>query len=449
MKNRILSTALLLLSFPVLAQNVPHSMTYQGRLMTGSSETPLTGNVDLTFQIYNPTETCLLYEEKQSLVPLNDGLFSVTIGSAIGSSKRSNNDPALDFAQLFSNSVSAPLRSSSSANCNSGYTPANGDKRKLKVSVYSHALSFNQVLEPSQDVYSTGYALSVQSLQGKTINDFILIESPNFVNRLQTILADTFLNKMLAAINNTNFASNPASPGANDLVTKGYVDGSIAGKAAPSTSGAGGKYLKYDGTNLVFDDITFSGGGVTSVAGKTGVVTLAIADVVNLQTSLDSKISASKLALNCSAAQVPCYTNDGSSNPNCMGAADTYQCRNIQIPSSVVSGLAASATTDTTNAANITSGTLSADRFPASFKDRLWSAGSGNVWRTTGNVGIGTNNPTAKLHINGEMKVGNSGAPCDSGTPDSVDQGMQRYNLTTKRMEFCNGTQWITMKNGT
>jgi hypothetical protein len=58
---------------------------------------------------------------------------------------------------------------------------------------------------------------------------------------------------------------------------------------------------------------------------------------------------------------------------------------------------------------------------------------------SSGNVGIGTTGPAVKLDVSGEIKVGNSGIAC-SGTTE----GSQRYNSTTKLMEFCNGTSWTT-----
>jgi hypothetical protein len=53
-----------------------------------------------------------------------------------------------------------------------------------------------------------------------------------------------------------------------------------------------------------------------------------------------------------------------------------------------------------------------------------------------GNVGIGTANPVAKLDVNGTIRLGTS-STCDAST-----EGSQRYNSTSKIMEFCNGTVW-------
>lgn len=58
----------------------------------------------------------------------------------------------------------------------------------------------------------------------------------------------------------------------------------------------------------------------------------------------------------------------------------------------------------------------------------------------TGNVGIGSSTPTAKLDVNGDIQLGNSSATCSATT-----EGSLRYNSTLKRMEFCNATSWSDM----
>lgn len=54
-----------------------------------------------------------------------------------------------------------------------------------------------------------------------------------------------------------------------------------------------------------------------------------------------------------------------------------------------------------------------------------------------GNVGVGVPNPTAKLEVAGELKIGATGIGCSATT-----EGQMRYNSGTKLMEFCNGTTW-------
>ncbi len=54
----------------------------------------------------------------------------------------------------------------------------------------------------------------------------------------------------------------------------------------------------------------------------------------------------------------------------------------------------------------------------------------------SGNVGIGTASPQAKLEVNGAIKVGTENT-CNANTAGAI-----RYNLTSKLLELCNGTNW-------
>jgi prepilin-type N-terminal cleavage/methylation domain-containing protein len=61
----------------------------------------------------------------------------------------------------------------------------------------------------------------------------------------------------------------------------------------------------------------------------------------------------------------------------------------------------------------------------------------------SGNTGIGTSNPQAKLDVAGESRIGSTGVACSG-----ANEGAQRYNSTSKIMEFCNGTSWAAMGGG-
>lgn len=61
-----------------------------------------------------------------------------------------------------------------------------------------------------------------------------------------------------------------------------------------------------------------------------------------------------------------------------------------------------------------------------------------------GNIGIGTSTPVAKLDVAGEVKFGNTSSACNA-----TNEGQQRYNSSTKIMEFCNGTAWTAFGAGT
>jgi hypothetical protein len=111
----ILIFGLQFISAVTLAQSAPSFFNYQGRLLESDGVTAVNGVVDFRFQIYDPSGACLLYEELQTNNTLSAGLFNLSIGSDLGSSKRTDVDPGLSMNQVFSNS-SGVLRAAGSAN---------------------------------------------------------------------------------------------------------------------------------------------------------------------------------------------------------------------------------------------------------------------------------------------------------------------------------------------
>ena len=154
----------------------PQGFTLQGEI-TNSAGTQANTDVDvaLTVGIYDPSSTCLLYEETQTNIDLSQtaGRFAIQIGSPLANAKRvSGVDPGLTMAQIFANSGSA-IRAPGS-NCSSGYTPSAGDVRMLRLTVSSSSVG-TTTLTPDQTLGSVPHAIVAESLQGMNPTQFLQV----------------------------------------------------------------------------------------------------------------------------------------------------------------------------------------------------------------------------------------------------------------------------------
>jgi hypothetical protein len=159
---------------PVFAADVSQSFTYQGRFYNSAGTAPLSDVVNLILGVYNPSGTCLLYEETQVNIDLTttNGLFAVQVGSIVGAAQRSVSDPGLTMAKVFTNS-GTQIRPVTAGTCPAGYTPSSSDSRVLRVTVTPHSTMVPSTLVPDQPIGSQTTSLVAQTLQGLVATDFI------------------------------------------------------------------------------------------------------------------------------------------------------------------------------------------------------------------------------------------------------------------------------------
>ncbi len=62
----------------------------------------------------------------------------------------------------------------------------------------------------------------------------------------------------------------------------------------------------------------------------------------------------------------------------------------------------------------------------------------------TGNVGIGMTVPGVSLDVNGGVRAGSNTVVTACGSGQAAGEGAQRYNYTTHKMEYCNGSGWVS-----
>jgi hypothetical protein len=258
---------------------VPGNFNYQGKL-SDSSGNSLSGAFQFKMQIYDPTATCLLYEEVQAPVLIDStSLFSLSIGSVEGSAKRGLSDPGLAMEKVFSNSDGA-IRNAGSSNCVSGYAPISGDIRRMKVTITNSSTGEVSVLSPLQEVSMSPYSLvasrssNSNKLGGKASTEFIQTEGASVtqsnvksltdkVTEILAMVSANAANKFQSLVNDYQGAGRitvATNPTVNtDAVNQSYVDSKIAGKTAPSFASGTNKFLKYNGTVWIFESPTVGG----------------------------------------------------------------------------------------------------------------------------------------------------------------------------------------------
>ncbi len=332
--NKIILTLVLMIwgRFQVNAIELTKDFNFQGNLLSDSTGAPITTVTSLVFEVFDPSGTCLLYQESQSVTPDSEGFFSVKVGG--GSRAAAAVDGGALWKDIFQNNTTVSART----NC-SGYTPAAYDGRKLRVTVNG------VVMSPDFSMSSVPMATVAESLQGKQPQDFIpssgngmvngslklLNQSPlkfqdlagtNSVNfQAPTSLSSTILFtwpgsvgtasqvlmtdgsgnlSWVTPVSNGTFSSQPqwsgAPSGNNDLANKGYVDAQIvAGLPDVGTSGTYSKVTTdtkgrvTSGASLVEADIPnlVSAGKVNGAAINTGTLggSVAINTTGNLVTA--------------------------------------------------------------------------------------------------------------------------------------------------------------------
>jgi hypothetical protein len=250
-RNLLLTLTVLFLVTTATAGDLPQFINFDGVLTDDVSGNPIAGPVSLTFKIYDPSGSCLLYEEtRTSFSPdATTGNFSVRVGPGgcvTACTRNTSADGGLLWKTIFQNDVQVRAPQT---NCSSGYTPATGDARKLRVIVGSTTLSPDYVLAPAP------YATVAESLQGKTAADFVSIAGNQTLNGFLKLNNQMEMRFSDGGPNYVGLRS-PASPSTTILTL-------------PPNAGSAGQVLQTDGTgNLGW--FTPASGGISTLNGLAG-----------------------------------------------------------------------------------------------------------------------------------------------------------------------------------
>lgn len=318
-KTWLLGAALLMAS-PPMAHAAPNELNFEG-FVTDTSGRPLSSPQDLKFQILDPSENCLLYEETQAGVLINqqDGSFVVKIGRGAPSASFSTTK----FSEIFKGSGVIPgLSTGSSSNtCPSGYAANSQHDRKLRVTVgttvlpaYSLSpLPYANVAENAETVggIPASSLLVAKEASGLTQANLEAIINTGNLPILSSLIQGSSNLYLRASSSGMNLGggvvSGVAAPAAGtDAVNKTYADSRIGGQVADATlnhlgSTDSGKVLTWDGTSSTWK-VTYlpmlplAGGtmsGAINMDGNnllaTGHITMSPLTTLNLGTFSDAE----------------------------------------------------------------------------------------------------------------------------------------------------------------
>lgn len=448
------------------ADQLPGRFSFSGLLTQSNGEPLANPSVVLKLGIYSPDESCLLYEETQTVdTSTSAGRFSIFVGSG---SPTGGTAVALTIRK----SMEGLLNISSVAGCAAGYVSAPGDARKLKVTLTPSGGS-SEDLTPMFVIAPSPAALVAESLSNGITGDQILKINPasqvtqgnvesvfNQLTNLNALLAGTSsLYSRVSATAGTavpQYSGSPASPVAGSFWFDStsnqlkYYNGSTAqtvSTAIPANfvqkSGdamTGALTLPADGLNVGAGQIVVSGGNVGIGNGAPSAKLHVNGDIWSSNVKATGIYgNAVPLRMGVTATEYMRIDNSGNVGIGTTTPGGLLSVGNSATPTTsvVVSSNGASGksifTLDSSGQttlnlvtnfsgamyqgiANQTAGMMTGNPFPLVL-------GTNQVEHlrisNTGNVGIGDSNPLQKLVINGSAGayrlytafVGTSGTP--------------------------------------
>ncbi|MGE3610774.1 MAG: tail fiber domain-containing protein [Bacteriovoracaceae bacterium] len=416
---------LTLIGHTIAASESPQAFTFQGRLFDSSGTTPLTELISIKLQIYNPSANCLLYQEAQTVnTTSTNGVFSISVGSATGSAKRTaGTDPGLTMAAIFKNDTATATRAAG-ANCAAGYTPTAGDVRLLRVTITPSSTGTPETLSPDQTINSVPHAIVAETLQGLLPSAFIqkdavYVTDAN-VNKLFGSLVDGVVDASDLHTHDDRYVQ-LSSTSAQDFGTGGYntTGASSVGSATNFTNTilsvkttADNKVGLAVRANAVTQSADLfqvqdnSGTALMSVSSAGAISSAASTITSTAGNQLTVKYdTTNKMTLNVSSAGVSSFTAAGSSPLIALLGGDVgIGTSSPDRPLHVTSASAPTILQENTAAGadqkiRYSTTTTSGDMAWGKFTDNMSSSTEHMRLMSSGNLGVGVTNATAVLHL--------------------------------------------------
>ncbi len=263
--------------------------------------------VTVTAQILDPQNHCVLREEEHSSKNISNGYLNLVLGDSAAATPTARNPvPVLSLSEVLNNKVTrTSLKCVDQANnittSSGSYTPSNIDRRILRIRLNVQG----EDIVADFNMRAVGFAVNSEMLNSKTDDDFVNINNAKGVTKSNVESVFDRFTKLDAILNGFNNAGTTAginvTGNASTATTATNVSGTVGiangGTGATTAAGArtslglgslatlsptgadGTKFLRDDGT---WQAVSGGGGAVSSVAGRTGAVTLSTSDVSGL-----------------------------------------------------------------------------------------------------------------------------------------------------------------------
>ncbi len=289
----------------VLAQH--KGISFQAVIKKSDGSVPNVTGISVIAQILDPIQNCVLREELHSGKNISNGYLNLVLGDSSASTPVGYNpSPVLSLSEVMDNKTTRTgLKCVDQANnivgTGQSYIPSNLDRRVLRVRLNLQG----QDIAADFNMRAVGFAVNSEMLNSKTDEDFLNINNLKGVTKANVeSIFDRFakLDSIINSFNNAgtsagiNISGNAAtSTSATNVsgtvaIANGGTGATTAGGArtnlglgslatmSPTGTADSTTYLRGDGTWQAVS----GGGAVSSVAGRTGAVTLSSGDVSGL-----------------------------------------------------------------------------------------------------------------------------------------------------------------------
>ncbi|MFP5519388.1 MAG: tail fiber domain-containing protein [Bdellovibrionia bacterium] len=367
---------LMTIMLPLNAIAISPYLNLSGKIEKADGSPLTLATVNFSVSVIDPAGSCALYTESLS-VPMSsgDGFFKLRLGSGTKSF-------GPDLISVFSNSGTLTCSGSGS------YTPTANANRKIRIQFYD-GTTWNTITPDVQVDLApyAGFAKQAEKLGENVASDFLLRTA------VPTCGANNFL-----TFNGTSLQCFEPTGSSGDW-------SAITGKPT-----------------------TLSGYGITDALSKTlnsGMIYIGNASNVATAVSVSGDFSLSPAGvatLNPSGVTAGTYnkvTVDAKGRVTAGSNLTAADIPNLDA-SKITTGLAPSATTDTTNASNITTGTLDAARLPSTvFNANITSPANGQFVRYNGSAWVNSS-INAATDLAGTIPVSRGGTGTTSLTTGSL-----------------------------